>query len=584
MALDGAFLSVLCRELQAVVGSRIDRIHQPSREEIMMTLRFKGGSEKLLISVGADSPRIHFTRVALENPKTPPMFCMLLRKHLGSGKLIAVRQFQMDRILSLDFETINELGDLVVVTLVVEIMGRHSNLIVVGQDGRIIDALKRVDPEMSGVRPVLPGMKYMLPPLQDKINLQDCSNETILKAIESFAKNDYLSKILVQVLQGVSPILAREMVHYTCRGQDIPKSEISDEQKARLSFYLDMVRKAIKETPCITMVLTPEGIPKDYSFVAIHQYGASMLTKQFDTASELLDQFYAQRDQLFRMKQRSNDLLKLLVNTSERIERKLALQSQELEQCGEREQLKVYGDLLNSNLYQIEKSQSSITVQNYYDENGGSVTIPLDPSLAPAKNAQKYYIEYRKAATAEKMLTELMIQAKEELAYIESVFDAVTRTTGESELLEIRDELAESGYLKNYKNRNKQLKPKPPLKYCSKDGFTILCGRNNKQNDRLTLKEARNYDIWLHTHNIPGSHVIIVTHGKEVPNSTLEQAAQIAAYNSKARESTQVPVDYTQVRNVKKPNGARPGMVIFDHYQTAYITPDRSLVEALQVK
>lgn len=584
MALDGAFLSVLCRELQAVVGSRIDRIHQPSREEIMMTLRFKGGSEKLLISVGADSPRIHFTRVALENPKTPPMFCMLLRKHLGSGKLIAVRQFQMDRILSLDFETINELGDLVVVTLVVEIMGRHSNLIVVGQDGRIIDALKRVDPEMSGVRPVLPGMKYVLPPLQDKINLQDCSNETILKAIESFAKNDYLSKILVQVLQGVSPILAREMVHYTCRGQDIPKSEISDEQKARLSFYLDMVRKAIKETPSITMVLTPEGIPKDYSFVAIHQYGASMLTKQFDTASELLDQFYAQRDQLFRMKQRSNDLLKLLVNTSERIERKLALQSQELEQCGEREQLKVYGDLLNSNLYQIEKGQSSITVQNYYDENGGSVTIPLDPSLSPAKNAQKYYIEYRKAATAEKMLTELMIQAKEELAYIESVFDAVTRTTGESELLEIRDELAESGYLKNYKNRNKQLKPKPPLKYCSKDGFTILCGRNNKQNDRLTLKEARNYDIWLHTHNIPGSHVIIVTNGKEVPNSTLEQAAQIAAYNSKARESTQVPVDYTQVRNVKKPNGARPGMVIFDHYQTAYITPDRSLVEALQVK
>lgn len=549
-----------------------------------MTLRFKGGNEKLLISVGADSPRVHFTRVALENPKTPPMFCMLLRKHLGSGKLIAVRQFEMDRILYLDFETINELGDMVVVTLAVEIMGRHSNLIIVGQDGRIIDALKRVDPEMSGVRPVLPGMKYVLPPVQNKISLLAGDNSSVLLAVEAYPKNDYLSKTLVGVLQGVSPILAREMVHYACRGNDIPKNELNDEQKGRLCFYLDMVRRAMREKPEVTMVLTPEGVPKDYSFVKIHQYGASMLTKPYDTASELLDQFYAQRDQLFRMKQRSNDLLKLLVNASERIERKLALQAQELEQCGQREQLKIYGDLLNANLYRMEKGQSSVTLQNYYDENGGEVTIPLDPSLAPSKNAQKYYTEYRKAATAEKMLTELIAQAKEELVYIESVFDAVTRTAGESELLEIRDELAESGYLKHYKNRNRQLKPKPPIRYRSDDGFIILCGRNNKQNDRLTLKEARNYDIWLHTHNIPGSHVIIVTNGEEVPDSTVEQAAQIAACNSKARESTQVPVDYTQVRNVKKPNGAKPGMVIFDHYQTAYITPDHSLAERLLIK
>lgn len=253
------------------------------------------------------------------------------------------------------------------------------------------------------------------------------------------------------------------MVHYACRGNDIPKNDLNDEQKSRLCFYLDTVRKAITTSPEITMVLTPAGVPKDYSFVKIHQYGAAMLTKPYDTASALLDQFYAQRDQMFRMKQRSNDLLKLLMNASERIERKLALQAQELEQCGEREQLKIYGDLLNANLYRLEKGQHSVTLQNYYDENGGEITIPLDPSLTPSKNAQKYYTEYRKAATAEKMLTELIAQAKEELVYIESVFDAVTRTTGESELLEIRDELAESGYLKNYKNRNKQLKPKPPI-------------------------------------------------------------------------------------------------------------------------
>ena len=284
------------------------------------------------------------------------------------------------------------------------------------------------------------------------------------------------------------------------------------------------------------------------------------------------------------MKQRSNDLLKLIINRTDRTQRKLEAQRQELAECGERETLKVYGDLLNSNLYRLEKGMESVVLENFYDENAASVEIKLDPSLTPSQNAQKYYSEYRKAATAEKMLAGLIGQAEEELVYLDSVFDEVTRTTGESELLEIREELIDGGYLRNYQRKNlKQLRPKPPLKFRSSDGFMILCGRNNKQNDRLSMKEARNYDIWLHTHNIPGSHVIIVTNGEKVPDRTVEEAAVIAAYHSKAQNSVQVPVDYTEIRNVHKPNGAKPGMVIFENYQTAYIKPDQELVEKLSI-
>lgn len=585
MALDGIFLSCIKRELEVAVGARIDKIHQPSREEVIITLRHRSGNEKLLINVGAGSPRLHFTNIALENPKAPPMFCMLLRKYLGSGKLTAVRQLGLDRVLYLDFETIDELGDMVTVTLAVEIMGRHSNLIVIGQNGKIIDAIKRVDPEMSSVRPVLPKMNYILPPMQNKLDLFEATNEEIFAAVANYPKNQELSKVLVGVLQGVSPIFAREAVYYACRGAEVIKSDFSKEQKERMAFYFNRVREELMgDSPHFTMALDLNKTPKDFSFVEIHQYGAAMLTKPYETPSELLDDFYSSRDQITRMKQRSNDLLKLIINRTERTQRKLEAQQQELAECAQRETLRIYGDLLNSNLYRLEKGMGSITLENFYDENMTSVEIKLDPSLTPSQNAQKYYSEYRKAATAEKMLAGFIKQAEDELVYLDSVFDEVTRTEGESELLEIREELIDGGYLRNYHRKNlKQLKPKPPLKFCSSDGFIILCGRNNKQNDRLSMKEARNYDIWLHTHNIPGSHVIVVTNGEKVPNRTLEEAAIIAATHSKAQDSVQVPVDYTEIRNVHKPNGAKPGMVIFENYQTAYIKPDKELVQQLSV-
>ncbi len=582
MALDGAFLHMIKTDLEReVLGSRIDKISQPSREEIIITLRFKGGSKKLLVSAGANSPRIHFTQIPLENPKTPPMFCMLLRKYLGAGKLIFIKQIGLDRILHLGFETVNELGDTTVVTMAVEIMGRHSNIILVNEQGKVIDSIKRIDEEMSSVRMVLPGLPYTLPPMQDKVNLLEEGSEGVLKALEK-ADNGELSKALLSVMQGMSPVVCREIAAYVTREQTVYKDDLTPDQWVRLKFYLDNLRDRMNgEHPAFTMLMEKNGKPKEFSFFPILQYGTALIQKPYETASGLLDNFYSERDRIERMKQRSHGLLKLLVSATERITRKLASQEEELKECGERERLKTYGDLLNANLYQMQKGMDSVTLENFYDEMK-PVNIPLDPALTPVKNAQKYYTEYRKAATAEKMLTSLIAQGEQELVYLDSVFDAVSRTTGESELLEIREELAEQGYLKNYKNRNKQLKPQPPIQYRSSDGFTILCGRNNKQNDKLTLKTARGEDLWCHTHNIPGSHVIIVAEGREIPDRTIEEACMIAAYNSKARGSSQVPVDYTKARYVKKPNGAKPGMVIFTDNRTAYLTPDEERVKALE--
>ncbi len=581
MALDGAFLHFIKEEISAYIDARIDKIHQPSREEIVIHLRGKGYSKKLLLSAGADSPRIHFTEESFENPKTPPMFCMLLRKHLGSGRLAAVRQAGMDRILSLDFESVNELGDRVTLTLIIEIMGRHSNIILVGQDHKIIDAIKRVDEEMSRVRQVLPGMLYHELAPQDKLNLLTAQRAEI-EARLSGGRDEELSKALVKLFQGISPVLAREIAGYATRYQERRVSELGADDLDRLMFFCGRLRKMLLEnTPEPTIALEQNGKPREFSFLELKQYGHYLLTKRVDSCSELLDRFYAERDRIERMKQRSNDLLKLLMNLSERTERKIAVQTEELASCANRELYKTYGDLLSANLYQLKKGQTAAVLVNYYDEAQAEISIPLDPSLTPVQNAQKYYREYRKAATAENMLTTLIEQARDELVYLESVFDAVSRTDGESELLEIRQELSEQGYLKHYKNKNKMLKAQPPMRFCSSDGYTILCGRNNKQNDRLTLRDAKNFDLWLHVHNMPGSHVIVQSQGGIIPNKTIEEACVIAAYNSKARDSAQVSIDYTLIKNVKKPNGAKPGMVIFTDYQTAYVTPDEALVKKL---
>ena len=573
MALDGAFLHIVKKELGHLIGGRVDKISQPSREEIVIAFRTHGGNCKLLISASAGSARVHITKKSIENPKVPPMFCMLLRKHLGNGRLLDIRQDGLERILYFDFEAMNELGDMVKVTLAVEIMGRCSNLVIINADGKIIDSIKRVDAEMSRERMVLPGMTYTCPPRDNRLDFRNCTAEDIANAAEQLPDCD-LSKALIKIFEGLSPIVAREWVYYAAQGNDAIKSELHGELLERLAFVINQTARECDENRCIfTVVKDKEGLLKDFSFIPINQYVGLMDTKELDSACDLLDYFYSERDSISRMKQRSQDLYKLLLNATDRISRRLANQRIELKESENREEFKLKGDLISANLYRVEKGMASVKVENFYDEACPEIEIKLDPRLTPSQNMQHYYAEYRKADTAEKILTEQIVKGEEELAYIDSVFDALTRTNGEDEVNELRMELAEQGYIRAAKLKGKPPKSHPPLEFKSPEGFTILVGRNNKQNDMLTTKLAEKTDIWLHTKNITGSHVIIRANGQEIPDDTIIYAARLAAFHSKAKNSSQVPVDYVPVKFVKKPSGSKPGMVIFTNNHTLYVTP-----------
>lgn len=573
MALDGAFLHIVKKELSHLIGGRVDKISQPSREEVVITFRTHGGNCKLLISASAGSARVHITKKAIENPKVPPMFCMLLRKHLGNGRLLDIRQDGLERILYFDFEAMNELGDMVKVTLAVEIMGRCSNLVIINAEGKIIDSIKRVDAEMSRERMVLPGMTYTYPPRDSRLDFRSCRTEDIVNAAEQLPDSE-LSKALIKIFEGLSPIVAREWVYYAAQGNDAVKSELTGELLDRLVFAINQTARECDENRCtFTVVKDKDGLLKDFSFIPINQYVGLMDTKELDSACDLLDYFYSERDSVSRMKQRSQDLYKLLLNATDRISRRLANQRMELKESENREEFKLKGDLISANLYRVEKGMTSVKMENFYDEAYPEIEIKLDPRLTPSQNMQHYYAEYRKADTAEKILTEQIAKGEEELAYIDSVFDALTRTNSEDEVNELRMELAEQGYIRAAKLKGKPPKSHPPLEFKSPEGFTILVGRNNKQNDMLTTKLAEKSDIWLHTKNITGSHVIIRANGQDIPDDTIIYAARLAAFHSKAKNSSQVPVDYVPVKFVKKPSGAKPGMVIFTNNRTLYVTP-----------
>lgn len=583
MPLDGIFLNRLKTELSGLIlNGRVDKIHQPAKETIVVAMRAQGGNHKLLISASASNPRVHFTSLPQDNPKSPPMFCMLMRKHLTGAKLLDIRQIGLDRILHFDFETINEMGDRVVMTLAVEIMGRHSNIILIGPDGHIVDAIKRINDEMSRVRPILPGMTYTLVPSQGRLSLLETTPAQILERIQS-GPDAELSKALLKALEGVSPLVCREIAHHAVRGEEVLVSQLTEEYIVRLKFYLSqlMDRLTAGDTHP-TMLVDASGKPKDFSFIDIEQYGHTLVCRPYDTYSDMLDYFYMERDRIDRMRQRSADLLKLLVNLEDRMTRKLAIQREELKTSSERGTLKICGDLINSNLYRLEKGMKSASLENFYEEGSPAVKIQLDPRLTPAQNAQKYYAQYRKEDNAEKKLRSLIEQGEAEQQYFESVFDELSRASLDSELTAIRAELAAGGYIKRSSAKRGMKEEKlTPLRFLSDDGFTILCGRNNVQNDWLTLKESRKHDIWFHTQKIPGSHVVVITQGQEVPNRTLEQACIIAAYHSKARESGKVLVDYTEIRNVWKHPSKKPGLVLYEPYQTAVVIPDADLVRRL---
>ena len=585
MSLDGALLHCVKQELSNLMGARVDKIYQPSREEIVLSLRLLNSpdrsAKKLIFSANGGSARVNLTSAEFENPQSPPMFCMLLRKHLGGGRLIDIRQDGLERILYFDFECTNEIGDIVVNTVVSEIMGRHSNIIIV-RGGRVVDSITRVTDEVSSVRRVLPNIVYETPPRAERLNILDAGTDEIIRALNG--RTDRLAKALPDILEGISPIFARECAYYSTGDTDIPCNLLDEEQFGNAALFLCKAKKALNGSAEFTMLTDETGKKKDFCFVDIGQYGSAMTVTKFDTANEMLDDFFSSAGRAERTRQRARDLLKTITNAYERISRKLELQKKELAECGEREVFRVCGDLINANIYRLEKGMTSCTLDDFY--TGERREIKLDARLTPSQNAQRYYAEYRKLDTAEKMLTELIKKGADDLVYLDSVLDCISRNENEQELNEIRRELREQGFVRGGKDKtdDKKKKPSEPMKFRSTDGFEILVGKNNRQNDQLTLKTAKATDIWLHTKDIAGSHVIIKTDGKTPSEQTIFEAAQLAAFHSKGKSGSGVPVDYVAVKFVKKPAGAKPGMVIFTNNKTLYVTPDESAVEKLRGK
>lgn len=590
MSLDGAFLHGVMLEMleHRLIGGRVDKIYQPSRDEIILSIRTFGGAEKILFSANSSAACVHLTEKTPENPKQPPVLCMLFRKHLTGGRLTAIHQDGLERILNFDFECTNEIGDTVENRIAAEIMGKYSNIILLTKkaDGwRVVDSVKRVTDDISSVRRILPNILYELPPRAERLNFLEYDFSDLSERLLPF-REQRLVKALPGIFEGIAPIFARECAYACAKDIDVTVGALTEDRLEKLIFFLKASRRTLLEGTGCTMLTDKSGKPKDFCFIPIGQYGAELAEIKFDSPSVLLDRFFGERADADRVKQRSGDLLKTILGIYERIGRKLAVQRKELEDCAAREELRVCGELLSANLYRLERGMSEFEAEDYV--NGGTRKIALDVRLTPAQNAQKYFSEYKKLDTAEKMLTKLIEQGEKELLYMDSVFDAASRVGSgagsEAALSEIRRELTETGYLKAQGGAKNREKPLPPLKFRSSDGFEILVGRNNYQNDRLTLKTAAGGDLWLHTQKIAGSHVIIRADGAEIPDRTIEEAAILAATCSKGRGGTKIPVDYTRVRYVKKPNGAKPGMVIFTNNRTVLVDPDETLYERIMVK
>ncbi|MCD7774452.1 MAG: NFACT family protein [Clostridiales bacterium] len=579
MALDGIYLNLLSAELkEALIGAKVDKIYQTQKVELVFTLRSRNGVYRLLMSASGNAPRLHLTVRQIENPANPPMLCMLLRKHLAGATLTDIRQEGFDRILTIEFSAVNELGDRVKRSLVIEIMAQYSNIILLDENDIIIDSVKRVDSSKSSVRQVLPSLPYVLPPSQNKLNILTSSTEEIIKEIQN--KNTRLNNALLATVQGMSPLLCREIAYRTdC--SDAVSGELTEKQLQKLGFEIDMLKSTIENRSVSpTAVADSDGKLLDFSFIQITQYGKTAKYQRADSLSELLENFYFERERLVRTKSKAEDLFKDINNLIERLSKKINNQLLELEACRDRDEKRINAELINSNLYRLEKGTAVYEVENYYDDNK-IVKIPVKPELTPSENAQKYYKEYKKLKTAEDMLTELIAKGREDLEYLRTVLDELNRAETERELGEIRRELYEGGYIKRkasvqgkMPSKQKKSQPMPPLEFTSPDGFKIYVGRNNLQNDKLSLKTALKNDLWFHIQKAPGSHVILSLDGKEPTDEAMEFAAKTAAYYSSGREAGAVEVDYTRVRNLKKPAGAKPGYVIYHEYNSVLVKPE----------
>lgn len=573
MALDAVAIQALVGELQCLVDGRVDKIHQPERDEIIVSVRTLDKSYKLLLSASSANPRFHLTDYTKKNPKTAPLFCMLLRKHINSGKIKSIEQIDFERIVKISVDSYDELGDYTTKYIYVEIMGRHSNIILVNHEGRIIDSIKRIDDTVSSVREILPGGVYELPPRQEKKDLILWDNNSELNLAEFKA-----DRALISEVGGISPLTARELLYKVFDTTDVLTETVNTNRNAMLKLEILKLRDTVMSgefSPCMVEDITT-GKLVEFSAIPIMQYETLARVKEYETMNGLVDEFYHLRDVRERMRQKTADLTKLLSNARERVSKKLDILNRTLKDAENMDKYRERAELITANIYRISEGQKSVEVENYFDSDMGTVKIELDPGLSPSQNAQKYYKKYNKAKTAQIEAQKQLEVSEEELKYIESTLAMVETADRIEDITAIRRELAQEGYIKHSANAQRKQKEEAskPMHFVSSDGFDIYVGRNNTQNDYLTLKFANSSDLWFHTKDIHGSHTIIkLGIDKDVPKETILEAARLAAYYSKARESTQVPVDYTEIRNVKKPNGAKPGMVIYEGYNTVYVTP-----------
>ena len=559
MAFDAAVVNCFIKQAKdKIINSKIDKIHQPHKDEIYIVLRSPNGNTKLYISANASYPRIFLTDSKYDNPAVPPMFCMLLRKQLTSGKITDIYQVDYERIIVFEIECYDELRTLTKRKLIIELMGKHSNIILTDKDDKIIDSIKRVDISTSSVRQILPALFYNFPPKQEGKFMPFTENKDLVSGDKSTIEKEIMEKFY-----GVSKLTAREIEFL---------SEYGGVENAVNSIFSKL--ESGDYSPCI--IYKKDMSPVDFSAIKISQYGADFKTEKNSSISYIIEKFYHDKAMFLRLSQGSAHLLKVVTNNIERCEKKLGIFKKQLLDSAKRDKFKEYGELITANLYQISENTEAIEVVNYFDENLGTVKIKLDPSISPAKNAQKYFAKYNKAKIAEEQANIQIKRTQKELNYLETVLDSIQRVSSNEEIKEIKEELALEGYIHSEINKKKRDTVSMPKKY-EFDDFTVYVGKNNRQNDYLTLKIARSNDIWLHTKNIPGSHVIISKpFDKEIPDEIILEAAKLAALNSKAKGSAKTPVDYTLVKNVKKPSGAKPGMVIYDHYNTIYVDPVNS--------
>lgn len=574
MPLDAICLRAVVAELSPqIVGSRIEKIQQPARDQVILLLR---GNRRLLLCASPNQPRLHITSLLRDNPSQPPMFCMLLRKYLSGGRILSLEQSPLERVVTLRIEAADELGEVCVYSLILEAIGRHANLILCGADGRIIECLRRVDMEMSAQRQVLPGLYYHLPPRQERRDPLTVTKEEFLALL---SRETPLDEWLVQTFTAISPLVAREIVY---RAYGTVEQRQSDES---LWDAFHAWQMSVMENRFTPILLSRDDKPMDFTYGAVTQYWGNVTTLECESFSSLLDGFYVQREQTERVKQKGQDLLKAASNAVNRVRRKLANQEKELAQTRDRDTLRLRGELITANLYRMERGMHKVTVENYYEEGCPNLDIPLDVRLSPRENAERYFKQYAKAKTAEKILTEQLAKGRSELTYLESVQQEITQAESEQDFNDIRAELTEGGYLRRSGGRKGGFqRPSKPREFRSSVGLRILVGRNNTQNDKLTHKTAQKWDIWFHTQKIHGSHVILCTEGGPADEQSIFEAAVLAAWFSQAREGKNVPVDYTPVKYVKRPPQSRPGMVLYTTYQTVHVTPDEALVKSLAVK